>query len=76
MVQVLVVYSMGVPEMYIDECNLNSHNQGAVVPASTIKHVYIHFRAISTHYFSMLIMSYFSPQYAWQIFEVQILKLG
>jgi hypothetical protein len=41
MVQVLVVYSTGVPEMYIDECNLNSHNQRAVVPPNTIEHIYI-----------------------------------
>jgi len=67
MVQVLVVYSKGVPEMYIHDCNLNSHNQPSLSPSNTIEHVYIHFQAISMHYFSMLILSYFSPQYtlAW-----------
>jgi len=33
MVQVLVVYSKGVPEMYIDDCNLNSHNQPGLSPS-------------------------------------------
>jgi hypothetical protein len=36
----------------------------ALVPPNIIEHVYIHFQAISMHYFSMLIMSYFRPQYA------------
>jgi hypothetical protein len=57
--QVLVV-----PEMYADDCNLNSHNQPGLSPSNTIKHVYIHFQAISIDYFSMVIMSYLSPQYA------------
>jgi len=56
MVQVLVVYSKGVPEMVIHDCNLNSHNQPGLSPS---QHHQTCIYSLSSHFHALFLYAHY-----------------
>jgi len=56
MVQVLVMNSKGVPEMYIDDCNLNSHNQPGLSPS---QHHQTCLYSLSSHFHALFLYAHY-----------------
>jgi hypothetical protein len=52
----LVVYSKGVPEMYIDDCNLNSHNQPGLSPS---QHHRTCIYSLSSHFHALFLYAHY-----------------
>jgi len=77
MVQVIVVYSKGVPEMNIHNCSLNSHIQPGLSPS---QHHQTCIYSLSSHFHALFLYAHYvvfqSSQYAGQILKFKYLKLG
>jgi hypothetical protein len=75
MVQVLVVYSKGAPEMNIHDCSLNSHNQPGLTPS---QHHWTCIYSLSSHFHALFPYAHyvlFQSSICMTNFEVQILEI-
>jgi hypothetical protein len=73
MVQVLVVYSKGVPEMCIDDCNLNSHNQPGLSPS---QHHQTCIYSLSSHFHALFLYAHYVIFHSSICMKFKYLKLG